>query len=45
MPSVELGPPVARAGPDRRELVDLGRRGGRILSVDGDAVTVREPVA
>ena len=43
--SVEYGPRVALASPDRGALVDLGRRGGRILSVDGDAVTVRQPVA
>jgi prephenate dehydrogenase len=46
LPPLELGPTSSIDLPDRAGLLDLGRRGGRILAVDGDGptLTVREPL-
>jgi prephenate dehydrogenase len=44
LPSIELGPPSSLEGADRQALLDLGRRGGRVLAVgDGGRLTVQEP--
>jgi prephenate dehydrogenase len=44
VPSVVLGAPTAVDGLDREGLRELGRRGGRVVAVDGDRLVVQEPV-